>query len=154
MRFATLHARATAWLDWLQSPLLLACRLYVSWQFLKSGWLKISDWDTTLSLFQEEYQVPLLPPAWAAVAGAAGETVFPLLLIAGFASRPAALGLFAVNALAVYSYRTVLLAAGYEAALAQHLLWGFMLIVLIAFGPGRIAVDQAAIGRGAGRAIA
>lgn len=62
MRFATLHARATAWLDWLQSPLLLACRLYVSWQFLKSGWLKISDWDTTLSLFQEEYQVPLLPP--------------------------------------------------------------------------------------------
>lgn len=154
MRFATLHARATAWLHWLQSPLLLACRLYVSWQFLKSGWLKISDWDTTLSLFQEEYQVPLLPPAWAAVAGAAGETVFPLLLIAGFASRPAALGLFAVNALAVYSYRTVLLAAGYEAALAQHLLWGFMLIVLIAFGPGRIAVDQAAIGRGAGRAIA
>lgn len=59
-----------------------------------------------------------------------------------------------MNALAVYSYRTVLLAAGYEAALAQHLLWGFMLIVLIAFGPGRIAVDQAAIGRGAGRAIA
>ncbi|MCW5570475.1 MAG: DoxX family protein [Steroidobacteraceae bacterium] len=151
---AALHAQLASGLDRLRSPLLLACRLYVSWQFLKSGWLKLSDWDTTLFLFQDEYRVPLLPPAWAAVAGAAGETVFPLLLIAGFASRPAALGLFAVNALAVYSYRHVLLAAGYEAALAQHVLWGFMLLVLIVFGPGRLSADQAAIGSGAGRAIA
>ena len=154
VRFATLQARLAAGLDRLRSPLLLACRLYVSWQFLKSGWLKLKDWDTTLFLFREEYHVPLLPPDWAAVAGAAGETMLPLLLIGGFASRPAALGLFAVNALAVYSYRHVLLATGYEAALAQHVLWGFMLLVLIVFGAGRIAIDQAAIGSGAGRAIA
>ena len=33
--------------------MLLATRLHVSWQFLKSGWLKLTDWETTLFLFQE-----------------------------------------------------------------------------------------------------
>ena len=51
--------RATAWLA---TPLLFAFRWYVALQFLKSGWLKVSDWDSTLYLFQEEYHVPLLPP--------------------------------------------------------------------------------------------
>ncbi|HNR22193.1 MAG TPA: DoxX family protein [Steroidobacteraceae bacterium] len=152
--YAAANRALASVLDRLRTPLLLACRLYVSWQFLKSGWLKLGDWDTTLWLFREEYHVPLLPPEWAAVAGTVGETLFALSLIAGFASRPAALGLFAVNVLAVISYRHVLLAPGYEAALAQHVLWGFMLLVLIAFGPGRVSVDQAAIGNGVGRAIA
>ena len=49
---------------WLATPLLFAFRWYVAWQFLKSGWLKVSDWDSTLYLFQEEYHVPLLPPGW------------------------------------------------------------------------------------------
>ena len=55
-----LAERATAWLA---TPLLFAFRWYVAWQFLKSGWLKVSEWDSTLYLFQEEYHVPLLPPA-------------------------------------------------------------------------------------------
>jgi uncharacterized membrane protein YphA (DoxX/SURF4 family) len=36
----------------------------------------------------------------------------------------------------------VLLAEGFEAALAQHVLWGFMLLILIVCGPGRIAADS------------
>ena len=107
MRFATLQARLAAGLDRLRSPLLLACRLYVSWQFLKSGWLKLKDWDTTLFLFREEYHVPLLPPDWAAVAGAAGETMLPLLLSGGFASRPAALGPFSVHSPPGRSFRNL-----------------------------------------------
>ena len=62
---------------------LLALRLYVSWQFLKSGWLKLQDWDTTRFLFEEEYHVPLLSPSVAAVLGTAGELVFPLALAIG-----------------------------------------------------------------------
>src|ERR1044071_4467458 len=58
--------------QWLADPLALLTRIYVSWVFLKSGWLKISDWDSTIFLFQEEYRVPLLPPHVAAVCGAAG----------------------------------------------------------------------------------
>jgi putative oxidoreductase len=125
-----------------ESLLLLATRLYVAWQFLKSGWLKLSDWDTTLFLFEEEYHTPVLPPVAAAVAGTAGEIVFPVLLILGLLGRYAAAGLSAVNAMAVVAYSHVLLTEGFEAALGQHYLWGFMLLVLIVLGPGRWALDS------------
>jgi putative oxidoreductase len=131
-------ARVAAWFE---SPLLLALRWYVAWQFLKSGSLKISDWDSTLYLFQEEYHVPLLPPALAALAGTAGELVFPSLLVVGLLTRYSALGLSAVNILAVVSYAHVLLSEGFEAAISQHYLWGALLLVVAVFGPGRWSVD-------------
>ncbi len=127
---------------WLVSPFLLAIRLYVPWQFFKSGLVKLQDWDSTLYLFRDEYHVPLLPPAAAAVTGAAGEIVFPVLLAAGFLTRYAALGLSAVNVMAVVSYAHVLLSEGFEAALGQHYLWGSLLLVLAVFGPGRWSVDE------------
>ena len=133
-----LAERATAWLA---TPMLFAFRWYVAWQFLKSGWLKVSEWDSTLYLFQDEYHVPLLPPAMAAVAGTAGELVFPALLIVGLLTRYSALGLSAVNILAVVSYAHVLLSEGFEAALGQHYLWGALLLVVAVFGPGRWSVD-------------
>jgi putative oxidoreductase len=136
----------------LQPLFLLATRLYVSWQFLKSGWLKLTTWDTTLYLFENEYHTPLLPPHVAAVAGTFGELFFPLLLVTGFASRLGALGLFAVNALAVISYSQVLLSEGFEAALAQHVLWGFMLALLAILGPGRLSIDQLLASRAGGAA--
>jgi putative oxidoreductase len=116
----------------------------VSWEFLKSGWLKITSWQNTVFLFQNEYRVPLLPPGLAAAAGTAGELVFPVLLIAGVAGRVSAAGLFAVNVMAVVSYAHVLLSEGFEAAVGQHYLWGFALLVLAVFGPGRLSVDHLA----------
>jgi putative oxidoreductase len=126
----------------IQPVFLLATRWYVSWQFLKSGWLKVTNWDSTLGLFRDEYHVPLLPPYAAAVTGAFGELFFSTLLVLGLGGRFGALGLFAVNLMAVISYRQVLLADGFEAALAQHVLWGFMLAVLWVFGNGPLAVDR------------
>jgi len=125
----------------LESLLLLATRLWVSWEFLKSGWLKITSWQSTVFLFQNEYHVPVLPPYAAAVAGTAGELVFPVLLIVGLAGRLSALGLFAVNVMAVVSYADVLLSEGFEAAVGQHYLWGLMLLVLAVFGPGKVSLD-------------
>jgi putative oxidoreductase len=129
-------------LDPIQPVFLLATRWYVSWQFLKSGWLKVSAWQNTLDLFREEYHVPLLPPHVAAVVGSCGELLFPVLLILGLGGRIGPLGLFAVNLMAVVSYAHVLLAEGFEAALAQHVLWGFMLLMLAVFGNGRLALDS------------
>jgi len=137
-------------LDLLQPVFALATRWYVSWQFLKSGWLKVSAWDTTLSLFTDEYHVPLLSPAVAAVVGSFGELFFPILIVLGLAGRFGALGLFAVNVMAVVSYAHVLLAEGFEAALAQHVLWGYMLLMLAIYGPGAWSVDHL-IARRAGR---
>jgi len=136
-----LHSRLASGLDHLQSLLLLATRLWVSWQFLKSGWLKLTTWDVTLELFRSEYAVPLLPPSFAAVLGTFGELFFPALLVLGLFSRVAALGLFAVNALAVVSYWHVIGDEGYEAALAQHVLWGFMLAVIAVCGAGNLSQD-------------
>lgn len=125
----------------LTAPAQFVVRVWVSWVFLKSGWLKVSDWSSTLALFESEYRAPLLPPHVAAVIGAGGELVFGALVFVGLAGRASALGLFAVNALAVISYQHVLLAEGFEAALAQHVLWGFMLLVLAVHGPGRWSLD-------------
>ena len=124
------------------SVFLFATRIWVSWEFLKSGWIKITSWQNTVFLFHNEYQVPLLPPTLAAITGTAGELVFPALLIAGIAGRLSAAGLFAVNVMAVVSYAHVLLSEGFEAAVGQHYLWGFALLVLIVFGPGRASLDH------------
>jgi putative oxidoreductase len=142
LKLAGAHAALARLLDHLRSLVLLATRFYVGWQFWKSGWLKVSSWSSTLGLFRTEYHVPLLPPPVAAVTGAGGELFFPALLFVGLFSRVGALGAFFVNAMAVISYRQVLLAEGYEAALGQHVLWGFMLLILAVFGPGRFALDS------------
>lgn len=137
-----IHAGLGRALDPLRSLLLAGTRFWVSWQFLKSGWLKLTTWDTTLELFKSEYQVPLLSPMLAAAAGTAGELLFPALLVLGLFTRVGALGLFAVNLLAVVSYWHVLGQDGFEAAVAQHVLWGYMLIVIALCGAGRLSLDQ------------
>jgi putative oxidoreductase len=134
-------AMAARLLNPLQSLFALGARVYVSWQFLKSGYLKVTSWDSTLYLFENEYHTPLLPPHVAAVAGAFGELFFPTLLVLGIAGRLSAIGLFAVNAMAVISYSQVLLAEGSEAALGQHILWGTLLVFLIIYGPGKFSLD-------------
>ena len=138
-------------LNYLQSPFALAARWYVSWQFLKSGWLKLNSWNSTIYLFENEYHTPVLSPHVAAVTGTFGELFFPTLLVLGFASRFGALGLFAVNAMAVISYASVLLAEGSEAALAQHVLWGTLLVFLAVYGPGKFSVDELLPRRSASR---
>jgi putative oxidoreductase len=126
--------------DWGGGLLSLAIRLYVGWQFLKAGLTKVSDWDSTLALFHDEYMVPLLPPNLAAFAGTLGELVLPVLLFIGLFSRPAALGLFAVNLFAVLSY-PALFQFECPAAVNDHFYWGVLLLVVVAFGPGRFSLD-------------
>jgi putative oxidoreductase len=129
-------------LDALSEPFALFLRIWVSWVFLKSGWLKLQDWEQTVALFESEYRVPLLSPHAAAVAGTFGELVFPILVIVGLAGRLSAIGLFAVNALAVISYAHVLLAEGAEALVRQHYLWGLALLVIVFYGPGALSIDK------------
>jgi putative oxidoreductase len=126
--------------EWFGSLVALALRWYVGWQFFKSGLVKLGDWSATLALFHDEYKVPLLPPDLAAYLGASGELVFPVLLFVGLLSRPAALGLWFVNAMAVISYPQ-LFQFECPAAINDHFYWGALLLVVFAFGPGRVALD-------------
>ena len=131
--------------SWIGALLLLLLRLYVGWIFFHSGLIKISDWPATLGLFQNEYHVPLLPPGLAAVVGAFGELTFPVFLFVGLLTRPAALGLFAVNLMAVISYPQ-LFEFECPAAIQQHFFWGSGILVLAIFGAGMFSLD-ALIGR-------
>ena len=126
--------------QWGGALLLLALRVYLGLVFFKAGLTKIADWDSTLALFRDEYQVPFLSPELAALFGTTGELLLPLLLWIGLLARPAALGLFFVNVMAVISY-PLLLTFDCPAALNDHRYWGILLLVLIVFGPGRLAVD-------------
>lgn len=125
---------------WFGSLLSLAIRLSVGWDFLKSGMVKVSDWSATLALFHDEYHVPALPPDLAAYMGAGGELGFSFLLALGLVSRPAAVGLFFVNAMAVISYPQ-LFQFECPAGLKDHYAWGALLLVIVAFGPGRASLD-------------
>jgi putative oxidoreductase len=120
----------------LQAPAALAARWFVGAAFFRSGLTKIADWDTTLMLFAYEYQVPLLPPNVAAVAGTLGELCLPVLLVLGLFGRFAALGLFFVNIVAVLSLAEIA-----PAALQQHQFWGSLLLALLLWGPGKWSVD-------------
>ncbi|HTQ77363.1 MAG TPA: DoxX family protein [Burkholderiales bacterium] len=138
-RFVALAERAIGWLGWPSHLLALAIRLHVANVFWKSGLTKIDDWDKTVFLFQEEYHVPLLPPELAAALGTFGELFFPVLLVLGLATRFAAASLFVVNVVAVVSYWHAL--GGNEAALSGHFYWGALLLVLLAYGPGKLSLD-------------
>jgi putative oxidoreductase len=124
-------------LEALQPAAQLAARLYVAQVFFMSGLTKIHDWETTLALFADEYQVPLLSPPVAAVLGTAGELVLPVLLLLGLGGRFAALGLFVVNAVAVVSLQEIA-----PAALQQHVFWGSLLLALVLWGPGKWSLDR------------
>ncbi|WP_341677439.1 DoxX family protein [Niveibacterium sp. SC-1] len=132
--------------NWLKPLLLLALRLYLAHVFFRSGLTKIDDWDTTLMLFTDEYHVPVLPPAFAAVMGASGELLLPPLLALGIATRFAAAGLFVVNLMAVISY-PALFQFECPAGIHQHFFWGTLLLVIVCVGAGRFAFDAWLAGR-------
>jgi putative oxidoreductase len=116
-------------------------RSFVAWQFLKSALSKLDDWQSTISLFQEEYQVPLLSPELAAYAGTGAELVFASLLLFGLFSRLSALGLLLVNIMAVVSY-PILWNLECPAALNDHFYWGVLLMSIMIFGVGKLSLDH------------
>jgi putative oxidoreductase len=136
-RLVKLWGLLTAALDALQPLAALAARIYVGQAFFLSGLTKIRDWETTVALFTDEYKVPLLPPAFAALMGTTGELVLPVLLVLGLGGRFAALGLFVVNAVAVISLQEIA-----PAALQQHIFWGSLLAGLAIFGPGPWSLER------------
>lgn len=134
-----LYRNVASKISLLEPIALLAARCYVAWAFFSSGLTKLRDWDSTLMLFEYEYQVPILPFELAAYLGTAAEIILPLLLIAGLASRFSALGLFFVNVVAVISLEEIA-----PAAFAEHILWGVLLLQVVIFSGGRFALDRIA----------
>ncbi len=115
----------------------LAARLWVANVFFKSGLVKLQSWDSTVSLFTYEYQVPLLSPETAAYLGTVTELCFPVLLTLGLLGRFPAAVLFLFNIVAVISYPD-LNAVGLE----QHQVWGLLLFYISTHGVGKLSLDN------------
>ncbi|MCW9014833.1 MAG: DoxX family protein [Gammaproteobacteria bacterium] len=114
----------------------LALRIWVAKIFFQSGLTKMQSWDSTLMLFQYEYNVPILSPAIAAYMGTGVELAFPILLFIGLLSRPAALALFMFNIIAAISYPDIS-----PAGIKDHIMWGVMLSITFIHGPGKLSLD-------------
>ncbi|HEB56897.1 MAG TPA: DoxX family protein [Gammaproteobacteria bacterium] len=114
----------------------LGLKLWVANAFFKSGLTKIQSFDTTIMLFEYEYNVPLLSPTVAAYMGTAAELVLPVLLVIGLGGRYSALALFIFNIVAATSYPDIS-----PLGLSQHMLWGMALLMLTLYGPGKLSLD-------------
>jgi putative oxidoreductase len=133
------------WLSWLTlfiAPPVLRIALAVP--FFRSG---LTKWDGFLSLspgaiylFQEEFKLHILGriydfPAPAVVAFLTGsaEIILPILLVTGFATRFAALGLLVMTGII-----QLVVPDGWA---NFHLPWAAMALAIVALGPGPLALD-------------
>lgn len=96
------------------------------------GWPRLAD--STLFLFKEEYQLPLIAPEIAAVMATTAEHLFPVLLLLGFATRISALSLLIMTG--------VIQMLVYPGAYATHGVWASVLLYLLVYGAGKFSVDQ------------
>lgn len=135
-RIARFYYIASHWPEYLAPLMDLGLRLYLANVFFKSGLTKVQNWDSTLYLFSDVYNVPLLPPEVAATMAASAELGLSVLLVLGLLGRFAAAGLFILNVVAVISYADLS-----EAGINQHLSWGILLGVLLITSRWQWAAD-------------
>lgn len=96
------------------------------------GWPRLAD--STIPLFQSEYNLPLLSPEFAAHMAAFAEHVFALLILLGLATR--------FSALALLGMTLIIQLFVYPAAYPTHGTWAAVLLYLMATGPGRLSIDH------------
>jgi putative oxidoreductase len=114
--------------------LALPLRAAVAVIFWNSAMDKLANWDTTIALFTDEYQVPLLPPELAAYMAATIELTTPVLLVLGLLTRAAAFVLLGMT--------MVIEVFVYPQAWPTHIQWAAMLLILLCRGPGGFSIDQ------------
>lgn len=134
-----IYARIGQKLDQLPgSILLLVARLGVAGVFFMSGRTKVDGilhiTDSTYSLFETDYRIPLIPPHIAAHLATYQEHLFPILLVLGLFNRVAALGLLGMT--------TVIEVFVYPDAWPTHLSWAGLLLPIIFRGGGKFSLDH------------
>lgn len=132
---------------------LLGLRLWAAQEFLLAGWTKLSAGMSVPEWFQGlDFPFPndLLAPQLNWLAAGSGEVVLGLMLLLGWKSRFAALGLVYITYVAVYTVHFDLGWAGWRAietdagqGFKVPLMLGLMLFAVLTQGPGRYSLDAA-----------
>ena len=113
--------------------LVLPMRIAAFSVFMRSGLVKIADWSSTLSLFADEYKVPVLPPALSAYIATTVELGCSSLILIGLATR--------FSVLAVVGMIATIQIFVYPMAWPDHIQWLAFLLPILIWGPGRFALD-------------
>jgi len=125
---------ARTWLERIPySFIALVARAATAVVFWRSGSVKLDDWAGTLSLFETEYKVPLIPPHIAAYMAASMELGGAVLMVLGLGTRAVALAYLGMIA--------VIQTFVYPNAWPTHIQWVAFLLILLARGPGVISLD-------------
>ena len=111
----------------------LTARVALAQVFWSSAQAHLANWDTTLYMFENTYQVPVLPPDLAAYVAVTMEVVTPPLLVLGLATRFASLVLFGMT--------LVIEIFVFPQAWPTHIQWAAMLLVLMGRGSGSLSLD-------------
>ncbi|OYV41406.1 MAG: DoxX family protein [Rhodospirillales bacterium 20-64-7] len=111
----------------------LTARIALAQVFWSSAQTHLANWDTRLYMFDQTYQVPLLPPDLAAYLAVTMELVTPPLLVLGLATRFTALALFAMT--------MVIEIFVFPQAWPTHIQWISMMLVLMWRGAGGLSLD-------------
>lgn len=131
--FAKFFEKKANFLQKYLSPiLLLTIRIMIGLVFLKSGLTKIANFDSTIFLFENEYNVPVISPIFAAYSATFFELSCSILLFLGFATRIAVLPLIAMTLVIQLS-----VIQNYE-----HFYWLILLSTLFIYGAGTISLDK------------
>jgi putative oxidoreductase len=105
------------------SILQLGMRVGVGMVFFKAGLLKYQSFEFAVKLFEDEYKLPLLPPAAGARMAMINELTTSTLLFLGFATRLVTLPLFGmISVIQIFVYPN---------AWPDHVLWGSVLLFLL-----------------------
>jgi putative oxidoreductase len=142
-RIRQLYGRFFDLVSYLQTPFLLFVRLYWGWQLIESGWGKLHHLDKVTDFFTS-LNLPM--PAQMAVAISSLEFFGGIFLAIGLLSRLTALVL-TINMIMAYvtADREALLSIFSDpdkfSAAAPYVFLIASLLILI-FGPGRIALDS------------
>ena len=112
----------------------LGMRLAVGATFFRSGMNKVESFDTAITLFREEYRLPLLPPELAAYLGTSVELGASVLLVLGLFARLGAAALLAMTLVIQFLV--------YPANWPEHLMWASILAYVLSRGPGALSIDR------------
>lgn len=140
---ASIVSRTTELLSRIPYALIgLMGRLSIAWLFWADGRARVGhSWNilepraATMAMFRGGYDIRHVPYEFAAIAVQVAETVLPVLLALGLATRFAALGLLVL----IIVFEVFVHPGPY----AIHGAWAALLLVLIKFGPGSLSLDEA-----------
>jgi putative oxidoreductase len=116
------------------SLLQLLMRIGVGAVFFNAGLIKYRSWEVTLLLFRDEYKIPFFDPTLIARIATFNELTFSTLLFLGLATRLATLPFLGM----ILVIQTFV----YPNAWMEHLVWGTILLFLLARGAGVLSLDQ------------